>query len=196
MSCTIRVIGNIQLDVLASPVSALPAPGGDTVIERYTSTRELPKTHIARMRIAGPATEETWVGDADGDPVMVITAAPSQSLAAELARLLPDPRALIGPDRACTVAFDRGGYSPQVFTEIISAGFDVLTYFKGAWARSASEAFAAVDFTGPDGTSHTYELAERLIDLPVPTRPQTGRQAAKPATTFRRRSRPPRCRCG
>jgi len=26
------------------------------------------------MRIAGPATEETWVGDADGDPVMVITA--------------------------------------------------------------------------------------------------------------------------
>ena len=27
----------------------------------------------------GPATEETWVGDVDGDPVMVITAAPSQS---------------------------------------------------------------------------------------------------------------------
>ena len=34
MSCTIRVIGNIQLDVLASPVSALPTPGGDTVVER------------------------------------------------------------------------------------------------------------------------------------------------------------------
>ena len=28
--------------------------------------------------------------------------------------------------------FDRGGYSPAVFTEIITAGFDVLTYFKGA----------------------------------------------------------------
>jgi len=80
----------------------------------YTGTRELPKTHIARMRIAGPSTEETWVADADGDPVMVITAAPSQSLAAELARLLPDLRAIIGPDRACTVVFDRGGYSPAV----------------------------------------------------------------------------------
>ena len=137
------------------------------------------------MRIAGPATEETWVGDADGDPVMVITAAPSRSLAAELARLLPDLRALIGPDRACTVVFDRGGYSPAVFTEIIAAGFDVLTYFKGSWARSAGEAFNTVDFTAPDGTTHTYELAERLIDLPVPARPPTGGgQGAKPAITL------------
>src|SRR5450756_2032852 len=78
----------------------------DGHVRVYTGTRELPKTHIARMRIAGPATEETWVGDADGDPVMVITAAPSQSLAAELARLLPDLRAIIGPDRPCTVVFD------------------------------------------------------------------------------------------
>ena len=34
MSSSISIIGNIQLDVLASPVSALPTPGGDTVIER------------------------------------------------------------------------------------------------------------------------------------------------------------------
>src|ERR1019366_9389297 len=154
----------------------------DWHVRVYTGTRELPKTHIARMRIAGPATEETWVADADGDPVMVITAAPSQSLAAELARLLPDLRAIIGPDRACTVVFDRGGYSPAVLTEIIAAGFDVLTYFKGSWARSAHEAFTTVDYQSPDGTAHTYELAERLIDLPVPARPQTGDW---PATTMR-----------
>jgi hypothetical protein len=156
----------------------------DGHVRVYTGTRELPKTHIARMRIAGPATEETWVGDADGDPVMVITAAPSQSLAAELARLLPDLRALIGPDRACTVVFDRGGYSPAVFTEIITAGFDVLTYFKGAWVRCANEAFTTVDYESPDGTAHTYDLAERLIDLPVPAQPATGRQGPKPASTL------------
>jgi Helix-turn-helix domain len=154
----------------------------DGHVRVYTGTRELPKTHIARMRIAGPATEETWVADADGDPVMVITAAPSKSLAAELARLLPDLRAIIGPGRRCTVVFDRGGYSPAVFTEIIAAGFDVLTYFKGAWARSANEAFTTVDYESPDGTAHTYELAERLIDLPVPARPQTGGQPASTLT--------------
>src|SRR5664280_543266 len=148
----------------------------DGHVRVYTGTRELPKTHIARMRLAGPATEETWVADADGDTALVITAAPSQSLAAELARLLPDLRALIGPDRACTVVFDRGGYSPQVFTTIIAAGFDVLTYFKGSWARTAPEAFTTLDFTAPDGTAHTYDLAERLIDLPVPAQPPTGGQ--------------------
>src|ERR1035437_1725271 len=119
----------------------------DGHVRVYTGTRELPKTHIARMRIAGPATEETWVGDADGDPVMVITAAPSKSLAAELARLLPDLRAIIAP---C--------------------------------ARSASEAFTTANYQSPDGTAHTYELAERLIDLPVPARPQTGGQPASTLT--------------
>lgn len=156
----------------------------DGHVRVYTGTRELPKTHIARMRIAGPATEETWVGDAEGDPVMVITAAPSQSLAAELARLLPDLRALIGNDRRATVVFDRGGYSPQVFVEIITAGFDVLTYFKGNWARSADEAFTTVDFTAPDGTTQTYELAERPIGLPVPARPSTAGGPGKPASTL------------
>jgi hypothetical protein len=176
----------LQAALGAHHASARPEAVGflylDGHVRVYTGTRELPKTHIARMRIAGPATEETWVGDADGDPVMVITAAPSQSLAAELARLLPDLRAIIGPGRRCTVVFDRGGYSPQVFTEIIAAGFDVLTYFKGSWARSAGEAFAAVDYTSPDGTAHTYDLAERLIDLPVPARPQTGGQPASTLT--------------
>jgi len=119
------------------------------------------------MRIAGPATEQTWVGDAEGDPVMVLTAAPSQSLAAELHRLLPDLRALVGPDRRCTVVFDRGGYSPQVFVEILAAGFDLLTYFKGPWTRADLSAFTTVDFTGPDGIAQTYQLAERPIVLPV-----------------------------
>jgi len=156
----------------------------DGHVRVYTGTRALPKTHIARMRIAGPATEETWVGDADGDPVMVITAAPSQSLAAELARLLPDLRALIGPDRRCTMVFDRGGYSPQVFTSIITAGFDVLTYFKGSWARSPLDTFKAVDFTAPDGTTQSYELAERPIDLPVPGQHSAAGKDPKAAGTL------------
>ena len=65
-----------------------------------------------------------------------------------------------------------------------TAGFDVLTYFKGAWARSANEAFTTANYQSPDGTAHTYDLAERLIDLPAPARPQTGGQ---PASTLRLR---------
>src|SRR5680860_1623585 len=129
----------------------------DGHVRVYSGTRALPKTHIARMRIAGPATEETWVGDSEGDPVMVITAAPSQSLAAELARLLTDLRALIGPERRCTLAFDRGGYSPAVFAPTTATGFDVLTYFKGNWTRSAKDTFTNVDHTAPDGSNQVYD---------------------------------------
>ena len=150
----------------------------DGHVRVYSGTRQLPKTHIARMRIAGPATEQTWVGDAEGDPVMVITAAPSQSLAAELHRLLPELRTLIGPGRRCTLVFDRGGYSPQVFAEIIAADMDLLTYYKGAWARAAVSTFTTVDYTAPDGSSHTFELAERPITLPVPGQPATPGKAA------------------
>ena len=156
----------------------------DGHVRVYSGTRQLPKTHIARMRIAGPATEETWVGDAEGDPVMVITAAPSQSLAAELHRLLPDLRALIGPGRRCTVVFDRGGYSPHVFTEIITAGFDLLTYFKGSWARCAVADFTTVDYPAPDGGRLSYQLAERSIDLPVPGRHPNATEPATAAGTL------------
>jgi len=136
------------------------------------------------MRIAGPATEETWVGDPDGDPVMVLTAAPSQSLAAELRRTLPDLRAVVGPDRRCTVVFDRGGYSPAVFVEIVTAGFDLLTYSKGSWARSAKNAFTIMDFAAPDGSTHTHSLAERPIELAVPAVPATADMPARPASTI------------
>jgi len=155
----------------------------DGHVRVYSGTRQLPKTHIARMRIAGSATEQTWVGDADGDPVMVLTAAPSQSLAAELHRLLPDLRALVGPDRRCMVVFDRGGYSPQVFTEIITAGFDLLTYYKGSWAKAPVKDFTIVDYTASDGSTHSYELAERPIELAVPGQRATANQDATQASS-------------
>lgn len=143
----------------------------DGHVRVYSGTRPLPKTHIARMRIAGPATEETWVTDADGDPVLVLVAPPSQSLAAELNRILPDLRALVGPDRRCTVVFDRGGYSPKVFAAILTAGFDILTYYKGTWTRSAPSEFTTTEFVAPDGVRHVYELAERTITLDASGRP-------------------------
>ena len=113
---------------------------------------------------------------------MVLTAAPSQSLAAKLHRLLPDLRALVGPDRRCTVVFDRG-YSPAVFSEIITAGFDLLTYFKGSWAKSPVKDFTTVDYTAPDASTHSYELAERPIELPVSGYRATADQPAAQASS-------------
>jgi transposase len=142
----------------------------------YTGKRNLPKAHIARMRIAAPATAETWVGDAAGDPVLVICAKPSDSLATELRRLLPDLRALIGPDRRATIVFDRGGYSPALFADILAAKFDVLTYRKGTHPNEPDKAFRAHRYIADDGVIYHYQLADRRVRLPLPADHPSGRK--------------------
>ena len=140
----------------------------DGHVRVYSGTRDLPKTHIARMHLAGHATNETWIADADADPVLVVTAPPAASLAAELVRLLPDLRTLLGPDRRATVIFDRGGWSPDTFAKILAAGMDVLTYRKAPFDRLGDDAFTEHTFTDPDGDPRTYQLAQTTVDLPLP----------------------------
>ena len=97
----------------------------------YYGTRQVQKTHVARLKFPAPATMETWVTDQDGDPVFMVVAEPSDSLAGELRRLLPQLRQVVGEGRRVTVCFDRGGWSPALFADITAAGFDVLTWRKG-----------------------------------------------------------------
>ena len=97
----------------------------------YYGTRDVQKMHIARLKFPAPATEETWVTSQDGDPVFMVVAEPSDSLAGELRRLLPQLRQVVGQGRRVTVCFDRGGWSPALFADITAAGFDLLTWRKG-----------------------------------------------------------------
>jgi hypothetical protein len=140
----------------------------DGHVRVYSGARDLPKTHIERMHLAGHATGETWIADADADPVLVVTAPPAASLASELLRLLPDLRAILGPDRRATVIFDRGGWSPNTFTKILAAGLDALTYSKAPFDRLPEDAFVQHTWRDPDGEVRTYRLAETTIDLPLP----------------------------
>ena len=78
----------------------------------YSGTRDVQKTHVARLKFPAPATMETWVTGQDGDPVFMVVAEPSDSLAGELRRLLPDLRAIAGEGRRVTVCFDRGQLVP------------------------------------------------------------------------------------
>jgi hypothetical protein len=54
---------------------------------------------VARLKFPAPATMETWVTGQDGDPVFMVIAEPSDSLAAEVRRLLPDLRGIVGQGR-------------------------------------------------------------------------------------------------
>jgi transposase len=72
----------------------------------YFGTRQVQKTHVARLKFPAPATPETWVTDVGGGPVLMVVAEPSASLAGELKRLLPKLRQVTGDGRRVTVCFE------------------------------------------------------------------------------------------
>jgi transposase len=133
----------------------------------YYGTRTVQKTHVARLKFPAPATMETWVTDQDGDPVFMVVAEPSDSLAGELRRLLPALRGIVGAGRRVTVCFDRGGWSPALFADITGAGFDVLTWRKGPAPDLPAEVFATVACTDDRGRAHEYDIADSTVELGI-----------------------------
>ncbi len=137
----------------------------DGHVRAYHGQAQLPKAHLARMRLAMPAEEDTWVSDARGDGVLVWSAAPGASLVGELARVATEVRTLVGPDARPTIAFDRGGWSPALFAELVAAGFDIATYRKGPKTPEPRSAFVPHVFTDEFGRAHTYLLADRRVRI-------------------------------
>ena len=140
----------------------------------YYGTRQVQKTHVARLKFPAPATMETWVTDQDGDPVFMVVAEPSDSLAGELRRLLPALRQVVGAGRQVTVCFDRGGWSPALFADITGAGFGLLTWRKGPAPDLPAAEFTTVTCTDDRGRRHEYELADSTVELGISEGPRKG----------------------
>jgi transposase-like protein len=137
-------------------------------------TRTVQKTHVARLKFPAPATMKTWVTDSRGDPVFMVVAEPSDSLAGELRRLLPQLRGIVGDGRRVTVCFDRGGWSPGLFAGITEAGFDVLTWRKGPAPDVPAAEFTAIACTDDRGGRHEYDLADTTVELGISQGPRQG----------------------
>jgi hypothetical protein len=135
----------------------------DGHVRAYHGKRSLPKAHLARMRLAMPATTDYWVNDAEGEPLFVVTAEANEGLVQMLPGVLDEVRALIG-DRRATVVFDRGGWSPKLFQRLITSGFDILTYRKGKCPPLPASSFSTHETTC-DGRQLRYCLADTGVYL-------------------------------
>ena len=146
----------------------------DGHVRTCQGTRKIAKTHVLRLRFPAPATLETWVTDAAGDPLLVVMAQPGASLASELRRLIPELRALVGDGRRVLVGFDRGGWSPTLFADLDTAGFDTLTWRKGAIAEIAEDLFAEWTHIERPRPHHTWALADTEVELEIADGPRKG----------------------
>ena len=137
----------------------------DGHVRAYQGGAKIAKTHLSRLKFPAPATVETWVSDAAGDPVLVVMAEPGASLAMELRRLLPDLRRAVGDQRRVLVGFDRGGWSPALFAHMDAQGFDVLTWRKGLAEDVDEPLFGDAAYTDETGRTHRWRVADTTVDL-------------------------------
>ena len=135
----------------------------DGHVRVYHGKRTLPKAHVARRRLAMPATTDYWINDMAGDPVFVVTAEANAGMVKMLPAVLAQVRTMIG-ERRITVVFDRGGFSPKLFLQLVAGGFDILTYRKGASPRVAKSKFNLCEGV-IDGQTVSYMLADQEVYL-------------------------------
>ena len=166
---------DLQMAIARQRAAARPEELGFMYIDGHTrayfGTRDVQKMHVGRLKFPGPATEETWVTDGAGDPLLVVMAEPSSSLAAQIKELLPRLRQIAGEDRKPTLCFDRGGWSPDLFADIIHAGFHLLTCRKNTAGKEIpelpAEEFSVVSHASDGGRPREYELAESEAELAI-----------------------------
>jgi len=136
----------------------------DGHVREYHGTAKLGKAYVTRRRLAAPAATDTWVNDAQGSPVFVVTSELNASLTKVLEPIVDELQVLLGTKRRFTIIFDRGGWSPALFARLIARGVDVMTYRKGKIVPIPREQFHTVT-ARVAGAKVSYELHDTKIRL-------------------------------
>lgn len=113
----------------------------DGHVREYFGKHPLSKTKKAQRAVARAAATDTWVHDAAGEPLLVVTSQMNAKLTQVLEPILEDVKRWVPQGRRVTVIFDRGGYSPKLFARLVELGFDVITYRKGKMRKLPRDRF-------------------------------------------------------
>jgi prepilin-type processing-associated H-X9-DG protein len=132
----------------------------DGHVREYRGKFPLFEAKKAQRRVVTRAATDTWVHDAEGEPLLVVTSEINAKLTQVLEPILADVRRLVGGPGRMTVIFDRGGFSPKLFARLIGLGFDVITYRKGKVRKLSAERFSK-QREKIDGAWREYQLCDR-----------------------------------
>ncbi|MEE9185220.1 MAG: hypothetical protein V3U39_12210 [Acidimicrobiia bacterium] len=130
----------------------------DGHVRAYSGKHDLAKGFSTARHMPVRATTDTWANDRHGDPVFVVTSEMNEGLTKMLRPVLRQARELAGGE-SMTVIFDRGGWSPQLFVELIEEGYHLITYRKGRSPDLAEEAFET-RVLEVDGREVRYRLCD------------------------------------
>ena len=132
----------------------------DGHVREYHGKSPLFSAKKPQRQVATPAITDTWVHDARGEPLLVVTSEVNAHLTQILEVVLDDVRRVIGDQRRITLIFDRGGFSPKLFARLIAQGCDIITYRKGKSGKLPKRCFTTQQET-IEGQEREYELCDR-----------------------------------
>lgn len=132
----------------------------DGHVREYHGKAPLFSAKKPQRQVATPAVTDTWVHDAQGEPLLVVTSEVNAHLTQILEVVLADVRRVIGDQRRITLIFDRGGFSPKLFARLIAQGCDIITYRKGKAGKQPKRCFTT-EREKIDGLEREYEVCDR-----------------------------------
>jgi hypothetical protein len=135
----------------------------------------LPRHYVARERLCLRATTDYWINAMDGQPFLYVNQEVDPGLIATLkqnvipwleasvAKTPEQERRLAADARAhwFTIVFDREGYSPELFEQMLKKRIAILTYRKFPQHDWRSEEFTPYSVELAGGEAVTMKLAER-----------------------------------
>jgi hypothetical protein len=149
----------------------------DGHVREYSGQEPLAKTKKAQRSVATRAATDTWVHDADGAPVLVVTSEMNAGLTQVLEAIVRDAQQLLAAGQRLTVLFDRGGWSVKLFSRLRVQGVDIITYRKGKCRPLPRSRFSA-QRVHEDGQEKTYWLDDQPRVRVGRLRPQRRRRPA------------------
>jgi Transposase DDE domain len=130
----------------------------------YAGALPVGKGWNTKRRHAEPGRVDTLVADAHGRAICFTSGEPS-GLSTSLPPVLAQLRAIVGPTAQVTVAFDRGGSYPTVFTACRTADVHWLTYRRGKpVATTAERVTTTVRRNGKDTPVHYADETVHITD--------------------------------
>jgi transposase-like protein len=156
----------LQRSFAKAMLDAQPCESGLYFIDEhfmpYTGALPVGKGWNTKRRHAEPGRVDTMVADARGRAICFTSGVPS-GLSTSLPPVLDQLREILGPGVSATIAFDRGGSYPVVFSACREAGYHWISYRRGKLVASTAEPEqASVRRNGKD-TIVTY--ADETVQL-------------------------------
>jgi transposase len=160
----------------------------DGHVREYHGKYRLGKAKKPQRQVVTRAATDTWVHDANGEPLLVVTSEMNAKLTQVLEPILEDVKRLVPEGQRITIIFDRGGFSVKLFQRLIQAGFDVITYRKGKIRKMPSSMFQR-QRQKIDGQWREYELCDRPRVRVGRLRPKRRKDQEKPQYLWMREVR-------